>query len=102
MRIEELQSVQIELDRTPRVRSHQFGKVIGQLLLGSTVNLVIEALADAADRAGVGINGLGLHPLEIQVLEMRLVVAFKRCGGQRLHLEVTSRLVNQRPLRQRG
>jgi hypothetical protein len=36
--------------------------------------MMIEIGADAADGAGVGLDGLGLQALELKVLEMRLVI----------------------------
>ncbi len=41
------------------------------------VDLVIEVPADAPDGARVGLDGLGLQPLELEVLEMRLVLPVK-------------------------
>ena len=61
MRVVELQPVQIELDRAPRVRGQQLGEVVGQLLLGQGLDLVIEALADAPDGTRVGVDSLGLR-----------------------------------------
>ena len=103
MRVVELQPVQIELDRAPRVRGQQLGEVVGQLLLGQGLDLVIEALADAPDGTRVGVDGLGLQALELQVLKMQLVVLLERVGvdrvcGQGFHLAVTSWLVIERPL----
>jgi len=42
---------------TPRVRCHQLGKVVRQLLFAQMVNLMIKALTDTADGAGIGLNG---------------------------------------------
>jgi len=80
------------------VRGQQLGEVVGQLLLGQILDLVIEALADPADGAGVGVDGLGLEPLELQVLQMPLVVLVERVCGQRFHLAVTSWFVIEGPL----
>ena len=98
MRVVELQPVQIELDRAPRVRGQQLGEVVGQLLLGQGLDLVIEALADAPDGTRVGVDGLGLQALQLQVLKMQLVVPVERVCGQRFHLAVTSWFVIERPL----
>ena len=77
MRVVELQPVQIELDRAPRVRGQQLGEVVGQLLLGQGLDLVIEALADAPDGTRVGVDGLGLQTLELEVLEVGLVLSLE-------------------------
>jgi hypothetical protein len=77
----ELQAVQVELDRGPGVRGHQIGEVVGQLRLGQIVDLVVEVVADAANGARVGLDGLGLQPLELEVLEMRLVLPVKVGGA---------------------
>jgi hypothetical protein len=69
-----LQPVQIKFDRTPRVRRHQFGEIVRQLRLGQTVDLMIEARADAAYGARVRFDGLGLQALELEVLEVGLVL----------------------------
>ena len=90
-----LQPIQIELDRTPRVRCHQIGEVVGQLGFGEIVDPMIKILPDATDGAGVGLDGLGLQPLELEVLEMRLVLPVKVvCGGGR-HAGLSSRNIAQ-------
>ena len=96
MGVVELQPVQIELDRAPGVRGQQLGEIVGQLLLGQRVGPLIEALADAPDGARVGVDGLGLQPLEPQVLKVQLVVLVERVCGQGFHLEVTSCVRHQR------
>lgn len=71
----ELQSVQVELDRTPGVRGHQIAEVVGELGCGQIVNLLGEVIADSADSPGIGLNGLRLQSLELQVfLPVRLVL----------------------------
>ncbi len=51
MLVVELQAVQVQLDGAPRMRCQEFGEVVRQLPLGQAVDLMIEALADAADGA---------------------------------------------------
>lgn len=94
----ELEAIQIELHGTPGVGADQFGEVVGELLLGEGVDVPVEALADAPDGAGVGIDGLGLKALELEMLEVGLIVVLKGGGGQSLHREVTSWFVIERPL----
>ena len=85
-----LQPVHVKFDRTPGVRSHQFGEVVRQLLLGQAVNLMIEAIPDTADGARVSLNRLGLQAFEFQVLQMHLVALFEIYIGQCFHLKITS------------
>ena len=97
---EELQPIQIELDRAPGVRGEKFGEVVGELRLGQAVDLVIETRTDAADGAGVGVDGLRLQALELEVLEVGLVLLVEVClwfGGGRFddHGGVSSRMVAQ-------
>jgi len=47
------------------------------LRCGQRVNLLIEVAADASDGVGASLDGLGLQPLEIEVLEMRQVLPVK-------------------------
>ena len=91
VRVVELQPVQVELDRIPGVRCHQIGEVIGELRCGQRVNLMIKVVADAADGAGVRLDGLGLQSFELEVLEMRLVLPLKVIGGGGLHAGLSSR-----------
>lgn len=74
---EDLQAVQIEFDRAPRVRRHQFGEVVRELLLGEVVDPAIEALADPPNCARVRLDRLRLQPLELEVLQMQRVVALE-------------------------
>jgi hypothetical protein len=60
MRVEEFQTVQIELDGAPRVRVKQIGEVVGQLLFGKIVDLILEIRADAANGPGVGVVSYSL------------------------------------------
>ena len=69
-----LQSVPIELDRAPGMRREQLREEVGQWRFGQTVDLMIEARADAANGASLGVNRLGLQPLEFQVLQVARVV----------------------------
>ncbi len=91
VRVVELQPVQVELDRTPGVRGHQIREVIGELCCGQRVNLIIKVVADAADGAGVRLDGLGLQAFKLEVLEMRLVLPLKVIGGGSLHAGLSSR-----------
>jgi len=47
------------------------------LLLGQAVDLMIKALADAANGARIGFDGLGLQALEFEMLQVRLVLLVK-------------------------
>lgn len=79
----ELEAVEIELDRAPGVRGDQVGEVVGQLGFGQVVDAMREIRTHATYRAGIGIDGLGLQALELEVLEMGLVLPVEvrgRCG----------------------
>lgn len=55
---------------------------------------LIEARADAADGARVGVDGLGLQTFELKVLEVLEVgpiVLLERAGGRGFRLAVTCR-----------
>ena len=95
MRVVELQPVQIELDRTPGVRSHQVAEVVGELGYGQIVNLMVKVVTDSADGPGLGLDGLGLQTLELEVLEMRLVLPVKVLGGDGRHAGLSSRNIAQ-------
>ena len=73
----ELQAVEVEFDRAPRVRPDQVAEVLGELRLREFIDLPVKILAQAPDGAGVGVDGLGLQPLELEVLQMRLVLPLK-------------------------
>ena len=68
------QPIQIELDRAPGMRFDQIGEVVCQLRLGQTVDLMVKIIASPADGARVGLDGLRLQALELEVLQMRLVL----------------------------
>lgn len=42
---------------------------------------MLEVAADAADGAGIGLNGLGLQPLELEMLQMLVVIALEFSFG---------------------
>src|SRR3990172_4480843 len=85
MRVVELQPIQIQFDRAPGMRCHKLGEVVRQLSLGQTVNLIIKALPDPADGAGVSFNRFGLQALELEMLKMRMILLIKVLGGILLH-----------------
>ncbi len=58
--IEELQAVEVELDRAPGMCVQEFRKIVEQLAETEVVNPAIEIVADPPDRPGVGVDGLGL------------------------------------------
>jgi hypothetical protein len=56
---------------------------IGQLHLGEIVDLAVEAFTDAANRARVSLDRLGLQAFELEVLQVSLVLPVevrRRCG----------------------
>jgi hypothetical protein len=55
--IKELQTVAVNLDRTPGVRFNQLGKVVFQLLGGQPVGTAIAVLRYTTHPAAVGIDG---------------------------------------------
>ena len=77
MGVVELESVEIELDGTPGVGREQIGKVVGELLPREVIDVVLEVAADAADGAGIGLDSLGLHSLELEMLQMLVVIALE-------------------------
>ena len=77
MGVVELQPIQVELDRTPRVRRHQFGEVVRQLLLGELVDVAIEPHPDPPNRTRVRFDRLRLQPLELQMLQVQRVAALE-------------------------
>ncbi|MDP2829920.1 MAG: hypothetical protein Q8O37_15110 [Sulfuricellaceae bacterium] len=76
----ELQAIQVKFDRAPGVALDQVAEIVGQLGFGEVVDLVGEVSAQAPDGAGVGVDGLGLQPLELEVLEMGLVLPVEVLG----------------------
>lgn len=63
----------------------QVGEVVGQLRLGERLDPMVEVVTGSADGAGVGVDGLRLQALELQVLEMGLVEAIELGLGWGLH-----------------
>ena len=90
MGIEELQAVDIELGGCPRMGLQQVCEVVEQLGFGEVIQPIIEIGADAPDGAGVGVDRLGLQPLELQMLEMALLLGVETGFGWCCHGEVTS------------
>ena len=88
--IEELQTIQVELDRAPGKALEQVGEIVGQLLLGQSLDLIVKIGPDAPNRPCVGIDGLGLQPLKLEVLEMGLVIALEIGPGRCCYSVVTS------------
>jgi len=74
MAVEELEAIQIQLDRAPGMAMEQCGEIIEQLLFAERLYLIIKMLTDAADRPGVALKGLGLKPFQLKVLQMGLVI----------------------------
>ena len=70
----ELEPTQIELDRAPGVRGNQVAQIIGQLRRRQVVYAVVELVSHAPDGAAIGINGLGLQALELEVLKALKVI----------------------------
>lgn len=52
------------------MRSDQVAEVLSQLGFGERVDLTGEVTTQTPDGAGVGGNGLGLKPLEFEVLQI--------------------------------
>lgn len=77
-----LEAIQVQLDGAPGVGLDQVAEVIGQLGFGEVVDLVGKIPAQAPDGAGIGVDGLGLQPLELEVLEVGLVLPIKVLGGR--------------------
>jgi hypothetical protein len=91
MRGEELQAVEVELDRAPRVGADEVAEILGELRLGERLDAVVEIRAQAPDSAGVGVDGLGLQPLQLQMLEMAVVLPGKVRWKARRHAGRSSR-----------
>ena len=87
----ELQAVEIELDRAPRVRPDQVAEILGELRLREIVDLLAEIRTQPPDGAGVGFDGLGLQPFELEVLEMGLVLPVEVPGQSVRHAGLSSR-----------
>lgn len=81
----ELEAVEVEFDGAPRVRTDQVAEILGELRFGEIVDLLGEIPAQAPDGAGVSVDGLGLQPLEFEVLEMQLVLPVKVAGRSVRH-----------------
>ena len=92
-----IQPIQIELDRTPRVRRHQFGKVVRQLLLSELVEVAIEPRPDPADRTRVRFDRLRLQALELQMLQVQRIAALEILHLLCLHCIITSSFVIGQP-----
>jgi hypothetical protein len=73
------------------------GQYLGSL---STFHRILRA--DAADRAGIGLDGLGLEPLEPEVLEVGLVQPVEVGWGCWSHGRVASQFLLERPLSNEG
>ena len=73
MLVEELQTVTVDLNGTPRMRFNQIGKVVLQLLGGESIGTAIVVLRNPAYCAGVDIYGAVAHPLKLQCPEVTLV-----------------------------
>ena len=59
---------------------------------------VVEILAHAPDGSAVGVDGLGLQALELEVLEVGLVALIKiGAGAGGLHVDASSRDVAKSP-----
>ena len=60
----------------------EIAEIVGKLLLRKIVNLLTKVLAQSSDGAGigVGVDGIGLQHLELEVLKMGLVLPVKVRG----------------------
>jgi hypothetical protein len=85
------------------VRCHQIGEVVRQLRFEEIVDAIGKILAQAPYGARVGLDGLGLQPLELEVLEMCLVLSVKVGGGVVRHAGSSSRnIAESNPSASRG
>jgi len=75
--IVELEPVEIELNGAPGVGLQQRREIVGKLLLGEIVYFMLEVLTGTTNRAGVGLDSLGLLPLELEMLQMLVVIALE-------------------------
>lgn len=87
----ELQAVEVELDRAPGVGLDQVAEIVGQLGLGEVIDLVVEVVVQAPDGADLGVDGLGLQALELEVLEVALVLPGEVFGSAGRHAGSSSR-----------
>ena len=71
----------------------QVAEILGELRFRQVLNAVIEIPAQAPDGAGVGVDGLGLQPLELQVLEMAVVLPGKGRRKFGSHAGLSSRSI---------
>ena len=99
----ELEPIQIELDGAPGVRGDQVTEIVGQLVWRQVVNFVVEVLAHAPNATRVGVDGLGLQALELEVFKVGLVALIKiSAGAGGLHVDVPSRMLQNHPNRIEG
>jgi len=88
--VEELQAVEVELDRTPGMRVQKFREIVEQLVGAEVVNPAIEIVADTPDRPGVGVDGLGLQTAQFEAFQVFLVLLVEegilRHGGVHCNL----------------
>jgi hypothetical protein len=77
MGVVELEPVEIELDRAPRVGREQIRKIIGQLLFGQVINVVLKIITDASDGTGISLNGFRLKAFELEMLQVLFVIALE-------------------------
>ena len=87
----ELQAVEVELHSAPRVGLDQVAEILGQLCFGEIVDPVAKVLAQPPDGPAVGVYGLGLQALELQMLEVSLVLPVKVVSGAGRHAGLSSR-----------
>ena len=59
------------------MRADQIAEILGQLHFRKIVDAVAKILTQATNRPRVGINRLGLQPLEFQMLEVAVVLLGK-------------------------
>lgn len=91
--VEELQAIEVELDRAPGMRIQECREIFAQLAGAEVVNSAVEIVADTTDRPGVGVDGLWLHMLQtaqLEALQMLLVLLVEagilRQGGVHCNL----------------
>ena len=64
---------------------------LGGFRFGERINAVVEISAEAPDGPRVGINGLGLQALQLQVPEMGFILLGEMCRKIDRHAGLTSR-----------